>query len=296
MKKHLGAVYVLIAGVMWGVFPMFTRLLYADGVSVKHAVASRAILAGAVYLVWGLFAGAFKGMKAKDWLFYLFYGVASSGSTYLFYALAIRYLSSAMAAMLLYTAPAFVILFCRVLYGDPITKVKLAALIATFAGSALVVRVYDLPSLKVSALGILFGLLSGVCYSMLTVIGRKAVERGGGTLRNSIVPAVCVGVIYGIAVPPWTIPVESARMVGCYLAVAVIGSVLPYFFYQKGLSTGMDGGTASLLAYAEPVTAAVLGCVCFGDLLEIWQIIGVVIVLIGAALPEVIKSPAPAEK
>lgn len=284
-KSGHGVVYIVVAAMLWGFFPMFARILYAGGITVIQVVSARAMIAGAIFLVWGFFTGVYKGLRVKDYLFLTFYGCFSILGTYIFYSLSIKYLSSAMAAMLLYTAPAFVILFERLIYNEKITGVKMLALAAVFTGSALVVRIYDFTSMVLDIRGIIFGILSGIFYSMLTVIGRSAIKRGYTSLQNTFIPAVAVGVIFCAAVPPWTIPVPSTKIALCYLAVGVIGSVLPYFFYIKGLSTGIDGAVASILANIEPVTATICGVVIFSDRLEIPQVIGVMIVLLGAAIP-----------
>ncbi len=284
-KSYLGAVYIIIAALMWGAFPMFNRLLYQNGITVMQAVAARAIIAAVVYAIWGACIGTFKGLKWRDYGFLAVYGLLSVMGTYVFYSLAIRELSSAMASILLYTAPAFVILFNRIFYHDPITPIKLIALIVAFGGCCLVVRIYDPTSLSLNVIGIIYGMLSGISYSLLTVIGRKAYARGYSSLQNTFIPAIAVGLAMCAITPPWTVPIPSTTVLLCYLAVGVIGSVLPYFFYLKGLSTGIDGGAAILLANIEPVTATVLGCLIFSDVLDFWQIVGIVIVLIGAVLP-----------
>ncbi|MBQ8509201.1 MAG: EamA family transporter [Clostridia bacterium] len=285
-KKYLGIFYILLAGVLWGFFPIFSNVLYANGITVMQAVSARAGFAALIYLVWGVCAGTYKGLKWRDYGFFAFYGVCSILGTYIFYSLSIKYLSTAMAAILLYTAPAFVIVFNRIFYGDKITPIKIVALITTIAGSFLVVRAYDVGALVVNLPGILFGLGSGIAYSLLTVIGRAAIRRGYTAKQNTFVPAMAAGLVMTVAVPQWTLPFPSATVVLCYLAVAVIGSVLPYFFYQKGLATGIDGGVASLLANVEPVTATIFGCILLHDAIEVWQIIGILVVLAGAMLPE----------
>ncbi|MBQ2709935.1 MAG: EamA family transporter, partial [Clostridia bacterium] len=294
-KSTLGAVYIIIAALMWGAFPMFNRILYASGVTVLQAVSARAVIAAAIYAVWGFAAGTFRGLKWRDFAFLFVYGIVSVLGTYTFYALAIRELSGAMASMLLYTAPAFVIIFNRIFYGDRITPIKLAALLISFAGCCLVVRIYDPASLTLNFKGIVYGLLSGISYSLLTVIGRKAYARGYTSLQNTFVPAIAVGLAMCVITPPWTIPFTGGTVILCYLAIGIIGSVLPYFFYLKGLSTGIDGAAAILLANLEPVTATVLGYFIFSDLLEWPQILGIVVVLAGSVLPSLKKSPQKTE-
>lgn len=295
-KSNVGKIYIIIAALLWGFFPTLSRLLYGEGVSVMHVIAARAIVAGIIYLIWGLFAGIFKGLKLRDYLFLTAYGIAAILSTYIFYSLAIKYLSSSMAAMLLYTAPAFVIIFESAFYKVKITGVKLAALAAAFIGSCLVVRMYDLNSIMVNGPGIIFGLLSGISYSMLTVIGRKAIERGYSPFQNTFIPSISVGVIMAVAVPPWTIPVESLKIGLLFVAVGVIGSVLPYFFYLKGLSSGTPGSSAVILANIEPVAATLMGVALFHDTLEIWQVLGIAAVLVGAAIPSLAENSAESRK
>lgn len=291
MSKQLkGILMILAAAICWGVFPSFSRILYAQGMPAMHAIAVRAFVAGGLYLIIGLIRGTFKGLSSKDLPFLCFYGVAAYLSTFLFYALAVKELSAAMAAMLLYTAPAFVILFNRILYKDKITAPKLAALIVTFLGSALVVRIYDPASLSLNFKGILLGLLSGIGYSMLTVIGRKALQKYDSQV-STFVPTIFVSLIMLFVVPPFRIELSDPVMWLCALGVGVIGSVLPYLLYLGGLSRGVDGGNAVILANAEPVVATICGVLFFHDPLEWVQMLGIVLVILGAILPNLNFKP-----
>ena len=297
MKNRLsGMPYIIGAAALWGLFPVFTRILYSEGITVAQAVAARAATAGIIYLVIGWVKGCFSGLGRRDFVFLSLYGFASLLGTYVFYSLSIKYLSAAMAAMLLYTAPAFVIIFDRIIWKDKLTPPKLIALAAAFFGSCLVVRVYDIDSLVVNTAGIIFGLLSGISYSMLTVIGCAAVKRGYSATQNTVVPAVAVGILAGAAIPVCGLPMSSAVIVLCYLGLGIVGSVLPYFLYQKGLASGIDGSAASILANIEPVTATIFGVLIFADSLEAAQVAGMAIVLGGAAIGTLAQGKAGANK
>lgn len=279
-----GILCILLAAAMWGVFPVFNRLLYAAGFTVLEASAFRAFCAALIYAVWGLLSGEFKGIKARNLPFFAFYGLVSVFGTILFYALAIKELSAAMAAMLLYTAPSFVIIFSRIIYKEKITGVKLFALILTFIGCFLVIRGYDVSSLRVNAVGIIFGLLSGISYSMLTVVGRYALGRYS-SLQNTFLPTIFAALIFLAICPPWNVSVSGINWL-YILGTGVVGTVFPYYFYMKGLALGVDGGKASILANIEPIVATLCGIIFFDDFLEIpHQIIGISITLLGAALP-----------
>lgn len=280
-----GIVLILLAACCWGFFPTFSRVLYGQGMPVIQVVSARALIAGAIYLIMGFIRGTFKGIKLKDLPFFIGYGIAAILSVFLFYALAIDYLSSAVAAMLLYTAPSFVIIFNRIFYKEKITPIKIAALFITFTGSFFVVRAYDINSLKVGGIGVLFGFLAGIGYSMLTVIGRAGLKKYSPE-ANTFIPTIATAAIFFVAVPPWKIEIlNGAASVLCLLGVGIVGSVLPYLFYLKGLSCGVHSSNAVLLANVEPLVATVCGVFFFRDLLEWPQIIGIALVLTGAALP-----------
>ncbi len=283
-NRFLGIICIIMAAVFWGVFPVFNRLLYAEGFSAIQTTALRAFAAGTVYFIWGALTGVFKGIKLSDLPFFFFYGMAAIFYTNLFYSHGIKHLSSAMAAMLLYTAPAFVIIFSAIFFRDPITKTKLVSLILTFSGSFFVVKGYDLDSLKLNAVGIIFALLSGVSYSLLTVIGRVALKKYT-SVQNSFIPIIFVSIAFLVVCPPHTIEISGVKNIALALALGIIGTVIPYYLYIKGLSLGVDGGNASLIANLEPITATVCGVVFFDDSLVIPQIIGIFVTLFGAALP-----------
>lgn len=287
MKKSIntmGAIYVTIAAVSWGIFPLFNRTLASIGIPPITSTAIRAMIAAVIYIIWGLSKGAFRTFSFKCIPFYLFYGItAIVGTTYLYAQAQVTLNSSSMAAVLLYTAPAFVIIFNRILYKEPVTKVKLAALLMTFIGCFLVSGGYDISNLKINGLGLAIGLLSGLSYSMLTVIGKTAVKKYAPDL-NSFMPTIMAAIVFMCMVPPWTVPVPNVSVLILYLLLSLTGTVIPYVFYTKGLSTGMDGGKAILIANTEPIVASVLGVIVFGDAINIIQIFGIILTLTGAAI------------
>lgn len=281
MKK--GVLFVLISGLLWGSVPIFGRFLYGLGSDAGTVAAWRAYLSAAVYLIWFLFDGTFKKIRLRELPFYAVYGLFGIFGTFLFYLTAVEMLPTALAAMLLYTAPAFVILFNRLLYKEPITRTKLIALLCTLIGCCLVVRIYDLAAIKASIGGIFTGLLSGLCYSMVTVMGRRA-EKLHDARTNTGLMMFFGAIAFLFIRPPWqTMPSALPQWLG-YIGIALCGGVLAFLFYLRGLER-LDGGIASLIATVEPISSTIFGVAIFHDVLEIWQVLGIIIVLSGIAYP-----------
>jgi len=283
-KKSAGLIEVVFGASLWGTLPVFSRLAYAAGSTAIVAASMRSYLAAVLSLAWLLSHRSRWHLSVRDLPFYLLYGATGIGGTFLFYMMAIEQISTAMAVILLYTGPAFVILISRLAYGEPITRAKALALACTFSGSILVVRGYDLTAISASWSGILIGLASGLCYSMTTVLGRTARQKNAPDVNASLM--LLFGALVFLPIqPPWQMPPPTLALWLNYLALAVLGSVLAYALYLKGLSTGLDGGIASLAATIEPVLATVLGALVFKDHLEPLQVLGMTIVLTGIVLP-----------
>ncbi len=277
MKK--GYLYVLLSAFLWGTLPVFCRIAYSMGADSLSAAGARSYIAALIFLILFLFKGTFKEVKIKDIPFYILYGLVGVGGTFYFYMLAIERLSTAMASVLLYTAPAFVIIFSRIFYKEKITPVKALALFGTLIGSALVMRAYEPSSLGNNIPNIFIGLLAGISYSMVTILGKIAKTKGKPE-TNSGLMLIFGSLIFLFVKPPHMIDVPSIWIVFVYVWLAVMGSVLPYSLYLKGLGTGIDGSYASVAATIEPVVATVLCSACFREGIEVLQIVGIVIVLL----------------
>lgn len=283
-QKYKGFLLVMTGATLWGTLPIFSNFSYRLGSDAMTSAAMRCYLAAAVFFVWILANGNLKTLKIRELPFYLMYGIVAGGGTFLFYMLAIEQLSTAMAAILLYTGPAFVIIFSRIVYKEPITKAKFAALCCTFLGSFLVVRGYDLASVSANGKGLCFGILSGISYSMTTVMGRKANQLHDGQM-NAALMTIFVIPLFLLLKPVWSIQVPVSGLWPLYLALALLGTVLPYTFYLKGLNMGIDGGMASITATLEPVVGTVLSVLILHDTLEWPQIFGVAVVIVGVSIP-----------
>jgi drug/metabolite transporter (DMT)-like permease len=278
-----GKFYIIGAAVSWGMLPMFSRFLFMNGYDAITVAAMRIYTASIIFLIIALRRKVFSEIKLKDAFFFIPYGVISLGGMYTFGSLAMKSLSVAMAVMLLYTAPAFVIVFSRIIYKEKITSQKLISLFLIFFGCSFVVRAYSPSDFSGDLKGITFGLLSGICYSTLTLFGRRGV-RLYSSEANTIMPALSAAVFFMLIRPPFLISIPSIEIGMLFLGLSIVGSLIPNFLYLKGLKLGVEGGKASLMANIEAVVATIVGVVVFSDSLEFLQVLGMCAVIAGAAI------------
>ena len=168
--------------------------------------------------------------------------------------------SLAVAGILLYLAPSFVVLMSALLWKAPLTKRKLLALALSFAGCALVSGIVGGDS-SVSAVVLLLGGGAGFCYATFTIFAHYGLAH-----YDSYTMIYWTFLVAGIGSLCFLNPTELAAAMPdsrLWLGTAglvVIATVLPYIFYTKGLE-GVESGKASIIANVEPVVAALPGVV-----------------------------------
>ena len=196
------------------------------------------------------------------------------------YFTSITMTSLSVAAVLLYTAPAFVMLFSRILFKEKLTVQKLAAVALTFAGCVLVTGLAGGTG-SLSPKGILIGLGAGVGYALYSIFSRFALERGYNTFTISFYTffLAAIGAV-PLADVKRTVSIVCAgpdKIAAAFL-FGFLSAVLAFLLYTEGLSR-MENGKAAILASIEPVVATLAGMLVYGELLSVTEWLGVALVL-----------------
>ena len=133
--KALSTILVLAAGSMWGCMGLLVRPLNEIGLVTMDICFLRAVVTFAVMLI-GLLIFDREALKIRLKDIWCFIGTgALSVSFFNFcYFKTITLTSLSVAAVLLYTAPAFVMIMSFFLFKESMTKLKVLALAVAFAG------------------------------------------------------------------------------------------------------------------------------------------------------------------
>jgi len=278
--KNKALAAVLAAGAFWGTMGFFARSLYAAGFGPLEVAQTR-ITTGLVFV--GLYILLFNRnlfkVKIKDIWCFLGTGIVSLLLFSTCYFSALNYTSLAVAAILLYTAPFFVMLLSLLLFKEKMNGKKIFALLLAFAGCVLVSGVGG--DTAFSWKGILLGLGSGFFYALYSIFGRYAINRGYGAWTMTFYTFLFCSI--GCAfLSDWqvigSVMAASSANVLWVLGLGFVTAFLPYVLYSTGLEH-MESSKASILASVEPVVSALFGVFVFHETLTVWGILGIVLVL-----------------
>ena len=279
MKKNRYAAAVLLAGSLWGFMGFFRRSLDGMGVSAAGCIAVRCVFATLLFGVTILCTDrkAFR-IKLRDLWIFFGSGVLSLFTFGVCYFKAMDYMSLSAAAILLYTAPCFVILMSAPLFGEKLGVRKLSAMLLAFAGCCLTSGIAS--GAELSGIGLVFGLASGICYALYSIFGRFAINRDYGTFTINFYSCLLAGlaaVIFdgGSFAAPICASLQDFTLAA---ATGLVTCYLPYLLYTVGLSN-MRASAAAIMASIEPVVATAAGALVFGEALTIPAFAGIALVL-----------------
>jgi len=278
MNKY--SISIICSGTLWGFMGLFTRRFTEWGFSSPNTVFIRSLVGGLFFGITLLIVDR-KGfrIKLKDLWCFLGGGLCSLLFFTVCYFKAIELNSLSVAAILLYTAPSFVMLMSLVLFGEEMTKRKILALVLAFIGCCFVSGIGG--SGNITIMGFVYGLCAGFGYALYTIFSRFAMLRGySGITINFYCCLFCgigAGLIWGAAEPVGML-LESTDRVLFSLLFAFVVSYLPYLLYTYGM-IGTENGKASVMASVEPVVATLVGIFVFNETVSFICAAGVVLVL-----------------
>lgn len=278
--KRKAVLSVLLAGVLWGVISLFVRPLSSAGFDPMQISLIRMIVAAISFVGILLVKDPAKlRVRVRDlWIFFCtgIISVVIFNSCY-FYAM--THGPASVAVVLLYTSPVFILLLSAACFQEKITAIKWIAVVLT-VGGCVAISGLAAGTPAVSPLVLLAGVGSGLFYGLYSIFGKVALAR----YDASTVTAYTF--LFGLlgSIPFGNLPDTIARisqqptnLLLC-LAIGIVSTVLPYFFYTWGLER-MEPGRAAILVTVEPLVGAVIGMTVYRESCDAWRILGILLIL-----------------
>ena len=290
-NNALGDILIITAGLFWGSMGIFVRHLNSLGFSSIQVACLRLVTAGILFALILLIKDP-KGFKirARDIPLFLALGIVSILFFTCCYFTAIRIMTMSTAAILLYTSPIWVLILAIIFLKEKITVQKIIALVLAFAGCVLVSGFGG----KVTVIGILVGLGSGLGYGLYSIFGTFALKKytpftvtcytfliaGAGSIVVSN-PADLWAKISAVD--------NKLSLLGFVLLTSVVTAVIPFLLYTLGLNR-TTAGKAAVLATVEPAAATLFGFFIMKETIGPVAICGIVLVFAAIVVLSVRKT------
>lgn len=266
LRQFVGTSAVTLAGILWGCIGIFIRK-FTLSLDPMQIVTARTLLTTLIlFIILMIFKRDLLKIKLRDIWCFFGTGVCSIIFFNYCYFKCMSMTSLSIAAVLLYTAPAIVMVISAVVFKEKITVQKISALLLATMGCVLVSGAVGTNPL-ISKEGILIGLGAGLGYALYSIFSRAALNRGYKSL-TIIFYTFLIALIGLIPLTDWN--GLSAEMFASgnnflyFLLFAIVSTVLPYIFYTYGL-TILSPSKASIMASIEPVAATIVGFIFFNE-------------------------------
>jgi probable blue pigment (indigoidine) exporter len=261
------AVLTALAPAVWGsTYLVTTELLPPDRPLLASTL--RALPAGLVLLAAG-------GVLPRGvwWWRALVLGVLNIGAFFYLLFVAAYHLPGGVAALVVAVQPMLVLLLAALLLKDRIQPIQLGACLLGLLGVALLVL---RPQAGMDAVGVVAGLAAALCMASGIVLTKHWSRPPGVGVLAFTGWQLTLG---GLLLAPATLVAEGLpdRLTGTNLAgftyLSVVGALFAYAVWFRGIGR-LPALAVSILGFASPLAATVLGYLVLGQSLTPLQLVG----------------------
>ena len=277
-----GYTLILIAATLWATLGIIFKVLINDYGLARITIAFfRASLPTVLLLAALVFRRPdMLRIAWRDVVLFLVFGSLGIAAFYISYITAIDLIGMSVAAVLLYTAPAWVAVISALFLGERMTTRKLVAVALATIGCALVARIYDVHGLQLNVWGILAGLSAGLTYALYSVFNKVGVRRYDGW--TVLAYGLLLGAVFLAPLQSPQLLLDALRQPGAVawlVALALGPTIGAGLAFNAGLRH-IPVSSASVVATLEPVIASMLAFIFLHERLDPGQLIGGALILI----------------
>lgn len=277
-KNLTGYMLVAASAITFSAKGVFAKLLYRYGVDPVTLLALRFALAMPLFWAAVWFFPSEK-VSRKD----IFY-IALSGLLGLYLAAladfyGLLYIDASLERVILYAYPAFVVIWTRIFFKEPMTTRKVFSLALTYAGLALVMKLFHGVQ-RADIIGAALVLFSAVIYSLSYIFTDVFTRRVSGVKLSAYATTAAAFAFLGTwGAQKGALPKEPGAWV-LLAGLAVVSTFVPVLTINLGIKR-IGASKAAIASFIGPVSTAVLAWAILGEVLEPVQLAGMILVMCG---------------
>ncbi len=206
------------------------------------------------------------------------------GTSWIFLYEAYDEIGVSLASLAYYCGPVIVMILSPLLFREKLTKLKMCSFLVVLVGIFLVNGTAF--ENGVSVWGLVCGLLSAVCYSLMVMFNKKARDITG--LENSMlqlfVAFLTVAIFVGIK-QGYRMEIDTQSIIPI-LVLGLLNTGIGCYFYFSCIGK-LPVQTVAICGYLEPLSAVVFSVIFLKETMLPIQIIGAILIIGGAMFVEI---------
>ena len=217
---------------------------------------------------------------------------AAMGLSWLCLFEAYRYTTIALATLIYYMAPVFMILLSPLVLKEKLTPLKVVCVALALLGAILITGAFGgrLGGGN-NLLGLIFGTAAALLYVAVVFMNKfvREIRPIDSTFAQLLVAA--------LALLPYMLLTENLRSADLgtqglvmLLIVSVFHTGIMYQVYFSSIRS-LDGQSIAMFSYVDPVTAVLLSALLLKERMGAWEVVGAVLIL-GSTLASQLLGPA----
>ena len=286
-NQFKGSLMVIIAGIAWGISGVSGQYLMSHGVHVNLLTSLRLILSGVLLTGTVLLAQRDKLLAVlrdkKSLLAIALFALCGLLMNQYAYLSAIHHTNAGTATVLQYVTPVLILAYVCLRQRKLPTWVEVVAIVMAIAGTFVIATHGQVTELAITPLGLFWGLLSAVTYSLYILLPVKQIERWGSLLVIGL-GMLMGGLVFPLVTQVWQydLPLTPSNLLALF-GLVIIGTVFAYTVFLKG-TTLVGAVKGSLLASIEPIASVILTVLIMGDHFFAIDVLGMVLIVLAVVL------------
>lgn len=281
-----GAMMAMAAAIAFSGKAIIIKLAYRHQVDPVTLLTLRMLMSAPLFMLlawWAARHGTAQPLDRRDHVIIAILGLVGYYLASYFDFLGLQHVTAALERLLLFIHPTFVLLLAAAVFGRPVTRRDVVAIVLSYVGIAVAFG-HDLATQPGNvALGSFWVLMSALFYAIYLLGSGRLVGRVG-SLRFSANAglASCFGVIahYLVTQDMATILSQPAEVYWLSLLMAAACTVLPIALMSEGIRR-IGSSHASIIGSVGPIATIFLGFVFLGEPITAVQLLGAGLVMAG---------------
>jgi drug/metabolite transporter (DMT)-like permease len=279
LKTDRSAIFLIVVlGIIWG-YAWVVNKITLDYAGPFDVVALRTLLG--VVCLFGVLVWKRKALIPTEWTGPIVIGLLQIGAFQGLSTLALVHGGAGKTAVLIFTAPFWVLIFAWPILGERIRGIQWLAVILAFIGLVLILQPWALHASLISSI---LAVLSGMAWAASTIVAKRIQSRSDVDPLSLTAWQLLLGVI-PLCVLAWVFPSRPIDWAWEFILgiayAGVIATAAGWLLWHYILHR-VSAGTASLNALAVPAVALLASWIQLGEEPNRMEMLG--ILLIGVAL------------